>query len=339
MARVLSCRAYLAANLVHNFYLPAPNYWRSLSRARWLCTTSHPHFASGLTESLRYPFPGSIGLFTRFESVRLCIDVLRISITLPVHLGRVLGFPVSWVLFCSTVSTMELLQTVLAGTPRLYASSRFCGSSASAACSKCSSFSCELDLNSIQHCCNVNALRLLPSLMRIQRMIFLFFACISCQIKIYCTETLQLLEPERILEQLGTFGVLEYMLQCRKQYFWIFCLLIHQPRFGLACRLGMLSSFALQCLFQVSNLGESCFVWRTLCRIVQERLNVSHSRMRVFKLFFALCAALHLFACAFWRIKLITSSTDTLTAWLTTHAVDGEVREINVKSARLFVCW
>ena len=43
-------------------------------------------------------------------------------------------------------------------------------------------------------------------------------------------------------------------------------------------------------------------------RSLQERFNVSHSRMRIFKLFFALASALHLFSCTFWRVKTDTFS-------------------------------
>ena len=119
------------------------------------------------------------------------------------------------------------------------------------------------------------------------------------------------------------------------------------------CNLGI-SGFSP---VDVSPLFASC----ALGRIVQERLNVSHSRMRVFKvfpifpfpifrfrlplarfrrltglqlvlinwcclqLFFALTAALHLFTCAYWRVKLISCDPDNLAHWLLTYSVDGEV--------------
>ena len=61
--------------------------------------------------------------------------------------------------------------------------------------------------------------------------------------------------------------------------------------------------------------------------MIEERLDLSPANMRIFKIFFALGACMHLYACAYWRIKIETVSNDDVNTFLSAKNANENVRQ------------
>ena len=76
--------------------------------------------------------------------------------------------------------------------------------------------------------------------------------------------------------------------------------------------------------------------------IVEERLDLTPANMRVFKIFFALGTCMHLYACAYWRIKLETVARDDIDLFLSSKNAEESVSPgvlIASKTAIRLRCW
>ena len=61
---------------------------------------------------------------------------------------------------------------------------------------------------------------------------------------------------------------------------------------------------------------------RAVRRRLRERLDISPGRMRLIEMLTALVCALHAFTCAYWRVKIESSTDDEVYSWLVKYSVD-----------------
>ena len=59
--------------------------------------------------------------------------------------------------------------------------------------------------------------------------------------------------------------------------------------------------------------------------MIEERLDLTPANMRIFKIFFALGTCMHLYSCAYWRIKIETFSSDDIDTFLSSRNADDDV--------------